>query len=90
MELNAEILGALLDSSELYRPIVQKAAAAIKSYGPEIKDLFSGIALGLADIKIETIKKYEDAGFTRDEAISLVQDEWYAIGRAIRHNNAKK
>lgn len=64
-------LVAGLGAAEELRPVIQEGLIKIQSFGPEVKSLFMGIALGVADINIAVIKHYEDAGFTRAESIQI-------------------
>lgn len=72
-----------LEAAEESRPLVQKTLKALKSYGPEIKDLLDGILDYSIDRRINAVLRLEQAGFSREDAISLVMDEWYSIARAL-------
>lgn len=85
----AEIM-AMLDVAEDFRPVIIKGIEILNSYGPEFKKLAMNITLSVADMKMATIKKYEDNGFTRQEAMDLCMDEWYAIVKAARNIKSNK
>ena len=80
----------LMEAEAEFRPIIKKGLEIVKSYGPDLKDLFRGIILGSAELKITAILLYEATGFTREEAIFLVMDEWFAIARNARIGGKKK
>jgi hypothetical protein len=84
-----EILEAMEAEAE-FRLVIKRGLEIVKSYGPDLKELVRGVASGMADIKIEMIHKYEANGFTREEAIFLVMDEWFAIARNARTGGKKK
>ena len=80
-----EILALAMQAEEL-RPMVEEVLKALKSYGPELKGLFSDLNDGLTDLKIATIKRYQDAGFTREEAILLTCDQWAQLVKNMNSN----
>ena len=43
----------------------------LENFGPIIKKIFSSVATGYADITIEQIRKFKEAGFTKQEAMFL-------------------
>jgi hypothetical protein len=88
MELE-EVIGMMEAEAEL-RPIIKKGLELLKSYGPDLKDLMRGIVLGSVDLKMEAIARYEANGFTREEAMLLVMDEWFAIARNTKTINSGK
>ena len=77
----------ILNDAESYRPVVLQCVDILNSYGPIFKQIGMDIALGVTDIKIATIAKYEAHGFTREQAIDLCMDEWYAFAKAARNAN---
>ena len=77
----------MLDEAENYRPVVLRCVDILNSYGPIFKQLGLDTALAVADIKMAVIAKYEAAGFTREQAIDLCMDEWYAFAKAARNAN---
>jgi translation elongation factor EF-1beta len=57
--------------SNIGLPVLKQLNIALKEYGPEINDIISRIAFGIADIKIAVIKRYMEAGFSKEESIQL-------------------
>jgi predicted house-cleaning noncanonical NTP pyrophosphatase (MazG superfamily) len=90
----AENLAAILEvigQAESYRPVVQQAVDALKKYGPEIKDLFQGIQLGIIDIRAEVIKRLQEVhGFTKEEAIYITMDEWWGMKKSLKNTGSNK
>ena len=65
------------------KPAIKAAIKSIQAYGPEIKEFLNGIQLGIVDMRINAIRKYEAEGFTREEAIFMTMDEWFAYRRSL-------
>lgn len=78
----------LVSQAEAFRPVVQEAIKAVKSYGPEIYDFAEGITLGSCELRAKAVRKYEELGFTRQEAILLTIDQSVAMREAIRSSQA--
>jgi len=87
--MEAKDLLGILELEPVFRPVVKKAVEILKTYGPDIHDLVRSMEMGITEIKIDQVKKIEAAGFSRDDALLLVQDEWFAIARALRNTNSK-
>lgn len=87
--MDAKLIAALMEQEAEIRPVIKKGLEIIKSYGPDLKDLFGGVTEAMADLRINVIRKYEAAGFTREEAILLTMDEWFAMARVSRSMNTK-
>ena len=77
-----EIIGMIGMLDEL-KPVVQTAIKSLQAYGPELKELFGGMQRGLIDMRIDSIRRYQEAGFTIDQAIDMTMDEWYAYRRSM-------
>lgn len=65
-----------------FRPIFN---ATIDAASPIIYQFVERTAFAIAEVKMKTIEKYESAGFSRDDAINLVMNEWYAMARSLRN-----
>lgn len=99
MKITKEDLGPMLEMAkeidELeplvveFRSTIQKIVKLLLMYGPEIHEVASAICLGGSKIRIAQIALYENSGFTREEAIDLVTDEWTTIKRTIKTSNKK-
>ena len=79
-----EILAECLDNEEELRPYIRKALEKLKSYGPELKEITDGFLDYIIGRKVADIKYLESAGFSKDEAITIVTDEWYNITKNLR------
>lgn len=90
MDAKVKEILEMMEAEAEFRPVIKKGLEIIKSYGPDLKDLFRGIILGTVDLKIEAIAKCESAGFTREEAIFLVMDEWFAVARNAKISKSAK
>ena len=84
-----DVLG-LLEMEEAFRPVIKKAISTIKEYGPEIYDVAEKIVLATAELRIKQIQKYEEGGFSREDAINMTMDEWYAMARMARNMSGNK
>lgn len=67
---NSELV-SLIMNSEVGLPVLVQLNKALGEYSSEIHEIVSRIAFGIADIKIAVIKRYMEAGFTREESIQL-------------------
>ncbi len=90
--LTKEMIELLLtfDEAEEYRPIVARVFKLLKSYGPGISDLLDGIFDYSIKRRIRSVNILESNGFSRDDAINLVMDEWYAMARNARQQSHKQ
>jgi hypothetical protein len=73
-----EIL-SYIDQAEELRPIVKKIVETLESFAPEVESLFKKLTKWIVQNRIEIIKMYEDAGFSRDESIFLTIDQAHAL-----------
>jgi hypothetical protein len=79
---------SFLDEAESFRPVVKKGVETFKSFGPEINDLVESVVMAMVDLRAKSVRRLENEhGFTTEQAIFLVMDEWYAIARQARANN---
>ena len=89
----AEFLGMIDEIETLaeeVKPLAERAVGLLCSHvGPLLRQLSLPFALGITSIKIEQIKLLEGAGFSREDAIVLVQDEWYALSANARARQGK-
>ena len=76
MNMNIEEIVGLLESADEFKPIVKLAVKVLNDFAVEFKE--TGIALNkwFVDSKIRAIKQYEEAGFTKEEAMLLTIDDW--------------
>ena len=71
------------------KPLVQSAIKSIQAYGPEVREFFGGMQMAIVEMRIDAIKRYESAGFTREEAIYMTMDEWFAYRRLLSNHKTK-
>ncbi|MFH1952535.1 MAG: hypothetical protein ABIL06_13060 [Pseudomonadota bacterium] len=76
-------LSEIIKEVDQFRPLVTMILDTLKSFGPELKQIPESIVLWGIDLKIAMIKRIEDAGFSREEAILLVIDFRLALQEAI-------
>ena len=84
-----EELVELLKEAESYRPGVRMILDAVKSYGPELAEIPEALGNWIVDNRIKHVKRYEDAGFSKQDAIDMTLDDVWAIRRVLRNNNSK-
>lgn len=80
----------ILSEAESFKPLVKVLIETIKSYGPEIEEIPKKLSQWLVKNRIESIKMYEDAGFNREDAITMTLDDVWAfkrMGQNMRKNN---
>jgi len=68
-----------INNADELKPVVEKVSKALQSFGPEIYELCNRTVLGYVDLRIAAVKRFEDAGFTREEAIYMTMDEWWGL-----------
>jgi len=91
MKEYVELIQVLTDNVEEFREPIGKAAAAVRSFGPEVYGLCEAVVLGAADLKAAAVKRYvETHGFTREEAILLTLDQWQQMKESIKTLKGKK
>lgn len=77
----------IIDAAEEYRPIIKKAVAVLKSFGPEATEIFESMVIGATDLKAKSIKRLIDMhGFSKEEAIIISCDQWSSL-KQLRNIN---
>lgn len=84
-----EEIANYLSLADSVRPIVKDAMEKVYSFGPEIYELMEKIVLGMADIRIASIKKYKDAGFSHEDALLMTCDYFWQM-KSLSNRQAKK
>ena len=69
----------LLDDVNEFKPLVGKITKVLIEYGGEFKELFDAIQDRIVDSRIRIIRKYQDSGFTKEEAILFTLDSNVAL-----------
>lgn len=93
MKLSKEDLQGLIEilsEAENFRPIVKAVLDTVKSYGAEIEELPKKFSQWLVKNRIESVAAYEEAGFSREDAITMTLDDVWAfrrMGSKIKTNN---
>lgn len=75
-EADIQEIMAIAEQAEVFKPVVQALVTKVQMFGPEIKDLLTGVAKGVADIRSAAIKQYKENGFTHEEAIVLACNDF--------------
>ena len=84
MKLGKDELQELLElvsNVEAFKPLVRAVLDALKSYSDELKEIPEAITRWAVATRIETIKQYEAAGFSREDAVLLTLDAVYAASK---------
>ena len=91
-EMNEYLSGLLsiIDSAEELRPIVSSGLKLLRSFSSELKDITDDMRDYIIDSRIASIRRLEDAGFSREDAINITMDEWYNTMRVIRQGGKTK
>ena len=79
----------IVEIAEEYFPVVKKAIPLIKKLGKEFKPLMDALSDNFVDSNVRCIKRYQDNGFTRDEAILMTISTRVSIQEAVRNMNKK-
>lgn len=84
----------ILKEAESFRPIVQLVVKTIRLFSDDLKEIPEAIYSWAIEKRIASIQKYEDAGFSREDAISMTLDDSAAIRRVLgdwnKNLNAQK
>jgi len=92
MRLSAENIKDIMDAIkalDVFRPMVSEIIDKIMDYGPELEKLTEAVRKAVVRNQIASIKEYEDAGFTRAEAILLTINGREALSEAIKSARTK-
>ena len=84
----------MLQAVDTYMPLISKVIDKAMSFGPELNKIFEAFAISLTkttvDCRVLAIKRYQDNGFTREEAITMMLDDLSAIRRTAQNFNTSK
>lgn len=84
----------MLQAVDTYRPLISKVIDKAMSFGPELNKIFEAFAISLTkttvDCRVLAIKRYQDNGFTREEAITMMLDDITSIRRAAQSFSTNK
>jgi hypothetical protein len=81
---NIEEVAELLEDVESFRPTIKLIIDAVKSYGPELAELPERFCVWVVKRRIQNIKMYEEAGFSKKDAITMTLDDVFAVRRIFR------
>ena len=79
----------LINQADLFKPVVGAIVSAIVSYGPELSQLIEPVRRAGVERRIESIRQYESAGFTKQDAIMMTLDDVAQIKDVIQRANVK-
>ena len=71
----------LLNQAEDFRPIVKLAVKTLNDYAEDVKEIPENLSCWLVERRIQTVKQYEAAGFSRADAITMTLDDVFAVRR---------
>lgn len=80
-------MAEILTEAETFKPIVRVILDAIKLYGPEIEEIPKRFSQWMVDNRIESIQRYRDAGFTKQEAIMMTLDDSSRLIKSVNDMN---
>lgn len=75
----------LLDEANEFKPLVRKVIKILMEYRDEFKELFDGIQDCMINSRVKTIHKYQNLGFTKDEAILFTLDSKVALQTHLKN-----
>ena len=73
MEKEIKAIIELMDQAEDFRPIVKKAIEILKSYSPELNELFDMAIDGIVKKKARMFHKLLNEGFDREDIETFLQ-----------------
>jgi len=71
-ERDVEQFVELMKSAVAFKPVVQVVLDVVKSYGPELSEIPEAMIMWGTKIQIQKMKMFEDAGYTKDQIVSIV------------------
>ena len=75
----------ILEDVESFRPVVQKGAEALKSFGPELAGVFDALIDYSVDTRARMVKRFvEEHGFSHEDAIFMTSDIMSTVARSMR------
>ena len=83
-----KIVEKLEESNKEVRPIVERGIKILLSYGPELRNVFDAVGDYTVERRLRSLKLFQEGGCTREEAIYMTMDEWWATKRALLNNKA--
>jgi len=83
-----KMLGEILKQAESYRPLVDGVKKTIESFGPDLKEIIKSYSLAMINIKADCVDVLVERGYTKEEAIIMVSDQWHEISKQL--NKDKK
>lgn len=78
----------ILKEVETLKPIAKQIISSIESYASELKEPFEKISRWIVQNRIDSIKQYEAAGFSREDSILMTLDDIRAV-RKVNENLSK-
>jgi len=83
-----EMFEEILDSSEEFRPLINKAVKMLKSFRPELAEIPELLSDWIVDKLIRAVKRYEEAGFNRQDAITMTLYDGKLFSKAVEKVSA--
>ena len=78
---------AVIEQAEEFRPFIKSIVETVLSFGPELKPITESFCKYIVQKRIASIKAYCDAGFTKDDAITMTLDDVFAVRRISQNIN---
>ena len=82
MDTEVKDIIELMDQAEDFRPIVKKAIEILKSYSPELNELFDMAIDGIVKKKARMFHQLLSEDFTREEALCIMINTFEALQKA--------
>ena len=86
MKEEIEDIVDLMEQAEDFRPIIQKGIEILKSYGPELDELFTLLISAINRKRVESFNQLR-CDFTREEAFELLLDTETRIAYRMKNIN---
>jgi len=80
----------LMEQAEDFRPIIQKGIKILKSYGPELDEIFDLLISAVNRKRAQSFKQLIKLEFTREEALALMLDAQTRMAQGIAQYNTKR
>ena len=80
---------AFLETIKEAQPLAEKLVDAVLLFGPEVEKVCKRMVLSSINMKGDCVDTLTSRGFSREEAIVLVCDQWSAISKSLQNNSKK-
>lgn len=79
-----DILAAIIGGADDLKPVIKLGVKAVREYTEDIKPVIDDLSDYMIDTKLRQIKRIGENGYTRDEAIQIVNNVIKDIAQGMK------